>query len=164
MSKKTDDNYKVVAFNKRARFDYELIEIVEAGLMLMGSEVKSLRVGKSSINEAFIGDFVEEGNHMPTLCLINANITEYSQAKNFGHTAKRARRLLMHRRQIAKFQNAIRKKGMTIVPLRLYFNHKGIAKLEIALAKGKQTHDKRQAVQERDWAREKGRALRNGFD
>lgn len=157
---KTTDNYKVIAFNKRARFDYELIEIVEAGIMLMGSEVKSLRLGKSSINEAYIGEMTEEGADHCGLYLINATISEYPQAKNFGHAEKRPRCLLIRKRQMNKFLGSIRKKGMTIVPLRLYFNGKGIAKLEIALAKGKQTHDKRAAIKDRDWNREKARVLK----
>lgn len=157
---KTTDNYKVIAFNKRARFDYELIEIVEAGIMLMGSEVKSLRLGKSSINEAYIGEMTEEGADHCGLYLINATISEYPQAKNFGHTEKRPRCLLIRKRQMNKFLGSIRKKGMTIVPLRLYFNSKGLAKLEIALAKGKQTHDKRAAIKDRDWSREKARVLK----
>lgn len=161
MSKNKTDNYKVVAFNKRARFDYELSDITEAGIVLMGSEVKSLRVGKTSINEAFIGEYVEEGQTTATLCLINATIAEYPQAKNFGHTPKRARRLLLHKKQLNKMMGSIRKKGMTIVPLRLYFNDKGKAKLEIALAKGKQTHDKRESIKNRDWNREKSRILKN---
>ncbi len=156
-----NDNYKVVAFNKRARFDYQLIDIIEAGLMLMGSEVKSLRVGKTSINEAYVGEFVEENNTTATLCLINATIAEYPQAKNFGHEAKRARRLLLHKKQLRKLKDSIQKKGMTIVPLRLYFNHKGKAKIEIALAKGKQLHDKRQSMKDKDWEKEKGKILRN---
>lgn len=157
---KATDNYKVVAFNKRARFDYELIEIVEAGIMLMGSEVKSLRLGKSSINEAYVGEMTEEGADHCALYLINATISEYPQAKTFGHTEKRPRRLLIRKRQMNKFLGSIRKKGMTIVPLRLYFNAKGLVKLEIALAKGKQTHDKRAAIKDRDWGREKARILK----
>ena len=157
---KPTDNYKVVAFNKRARFDYELIEIIEVGMILMGSEVKSLRVGKASINEAFIGEFKEDDSDHPGLYLLNATISEYPQARNFGHTQKRPRRLLMRKRQMNKFLGSIRKKGMTIVPLRLYFNTKGLAKLEIALAKGKQTHDKRAAIKDRDWGREKARILK----
>ncbi len=157
---KTTDNYKVIAFNKRARFDYELIEIVEAGIMLMGSEVKSLRLGKSSINEAYIGEMTEEGADHCGLYLINATISVYPQAKNFGHEEKRPRCLLVRKRQMNKFLGSIRKKGMTIVPLRLYFNGKGIAKLEIALAKGKQAHDKRAAIKDRDWNREKARVLK----
>ena len=119
---KTTDNYMVIAFNKRARFDYELIEIVEAGIMLMGSEVKSLRLGKSSINEAYIGEMTEEGADHCGLYLINATISEYPQAKNFGHSEKRPRCLLVRKRQMNKFLGSIRKKGLTIVPLRLYFN------------------------------------------
>jgi SsrA-binding protein len=157
---KNKDNMKVVAFNKRARFDYELVEIVEAGLVLMGSEVKSLRVGKASINEAFIGEYTEEGESQSFLGLLNATISEYPQAKNFGHTPRRARPLLMRKRQMNKFLGSIRKKGMTIVPLRLYFNVKGKAKLEIALAKGKKIHDKRASIKERDWGREKARVLK----
>jgi SsrA-binding protein len=161
MSKPTD-NMKVIAYNKRARFDYELIEIVEAGLVLMGSEVKSLRAGKTSINEAYIGEYLEEGEAQNSLCLINATISEYVQAAHFGHAPKRARRLLMRKRQLNKFMGSIRKKGLTIVPLRMYFNARGKVKLEIALAKGKQNHDKRASEKERDWNREKSRILKGG--
>ncbi|MDP3371361.1 MAG: SsrA-binding protein SmpB [Candidatus Paracaedibacteraceae bacterium] len=161
MSKdKEKDNYKVVAHNKRARFDYELIETLEAGIMLMGSEVKSLRLGKTSINEAYIGEMTEEGADHCALYLINATISEYPQAHSFGHTEKRPRRLLVRKRQMNKFLGAIRKKGMTIVPLKLYFNAKGLAKMDIALAKGKQTHDKRAAIKDRDWNREKARVMK----
>ena len=157
------NNYKVIAQNKQARFNYELVEIIEAGIVLMGSEVKSLRLCKTSINESFVWEYKEHitKTTFQGLFLLNATISEYPQAKNFGHTAKRPRALLLKKKQLAKFQSAIHKKGMTIVPLRLYFNNRGIAKLEIALAKGKQTHDKRQTLKDRDWNREKGRILKN---
>ncbi|MES2253039.1 MAG: SsrA-binding protein SmpB [Pseudomonadota bacterium] len=157
---KEKDGYKVIAQNKRARFDYELVEIIEAGVMLLGSEVKSLRLGKSSINEGYIGEMTEEGADHSGLYLINATISEYPQARNFNHAEKRPRCLLVRKRQMNKFLGSIRKKGMTIVPLKLYFNAKGIVKLEIALAKGRHTHDKRAAIKDRDWNREKARVLK----
>jgi SsrA-binding protein len=175
MSKQNDPS-KTIALNKRARFDYEILETIEAGIMLMGSEVKSLRLGKVSINEAFVSEMLEEGRsdvglylinaniseytQAMGLYLINANISEYTQANQFGHAPKRPRRLLVKKRQMNKFLGSIRKKGMTIVPICLYFNAKGLAKLEIGLAKGKKTHDKREAIKERDWGREKARVMK----
>lgn len=150
--------YKVVAQNRRARFDYSISETFEAGVMLTGSEVKSLRAGKSSINEAFAGEL--QGD--PTsIYLFNANIPEYLEANRFNHEPKRPRKILLHKRQINKLLGAIRKKGLTIVPLQLYFNARGRAKLEIALAQGKKTVDKRETIKERDWQRDKARILKN---
>lgn len=149
------DQYRVVAQNRRARFDYEIIETLEVGIILTGSEVKSLRLGTSSINEAFAGEMEGE------IFLFNANIPEYLQANQFNHEPKRPRKLLMKKRQLAKFLGAIRRKGMTLIPLKLYFNAKGRAKLELGLGRGKKTVDKRTTIKDRDWQRDKARLLRN---
>lgn len=155
MSKKNEtDNYKVAAQNKRARFDYQIIEELEVGIVLTGSEVKSIRQGKISIAESHAGEMNGE------LYLFNANILEYTQAHQFNYEPKRPRKLLLHRKERNKFLNAIRKKGMTIIPLVIYFNHKGMIKLKIALGKGKNTVDKRESIKERDWQRDKSRILR----
>jgi SsrA-binding protein len=147
---------RVAAENRRARHDYFIEETLEAGIVLEGSEVKSLREGRANIAESYAT--VEEGE----LWLINAYIPPFSQAKNttFGHDERRRRKLLVHRRELARLANAIGREGMTIVPLRLYFNERGIAKLEIGLAKGKKKVDKRETEKKRDWQREKARLLR----
>lgn len=149
------EQYKVVAQNRRARFDFEIIETLEVGIILMGSEVKSLRLGTSSINEAFAGEMEGE------IYLFNANIPEYLQANRFNHEPKRPRKLLMKKRQLAKFLGAIRRKGMTLIPLKLYFNAKGRAKLELGLGRGKKTVDKRNTIKDRDWQRDKARVMRD---
>jgi len=149
------DQYRVVAQNRRARFDYEILETLEVGIMLTGSEVKSLRLGTSSINESFAGEMEGE------IFLFNANIPEYLQANQFNHEPKRPRKLLMRKRQLVKFLNAIQRKGLTLVPLKLYFNAKGRAKVELGLGKGKKTVDKRSAIKDRDWQRDKARLMRN---
>lgn len=150
----TSDQYRVVAQNRRARFDYEIVEALEVGIILTGSEVKSLRLGTSSINEAFAGEMEGE------IFLFNANIPEYLEANRFNHEPKRPRKLLMRRRQLNKFLSSIRRKGMTLVPLKLYFNAKGRAKLELGLGRGKRTVDKRNTIKERDWQRDKARVMR----
>jgi SsrA-binding protein len=150
----SSDLYRVVAQNRRARFDYEIVETLEVGIMLMGSEVKSLRLGTSSINESFAGEMQGE------IFLFNANIPEYLEANRFNHEAKRPRKLLMKKRQATKFLGAIQRKGMTLIPLKLYFNAKGRAKLELGLGKGKKTVDKRNAIKDRDWQRDKARVMR----
>ena len=144
-----------VARNRRARFDYSIEETVEAGLMLTGSEVKSLREGRASIGEAYAGE--EHG----TLALINAHIPEYKPAAPFNHEPRRVRRLLVHRKERDRLLGMIRREGYTIVPLSLYFNDRGIAKLEIGLARGKKMADKREDVKKRDWERKKARILRD---
>lgn len=149
------DQYRVVAQNRRARFDYEIIETLEVGIMLTGTEVKSLRQGTSSINESYAGEMEGE------IFLFNANIPEYLEANRFNHEPKRPRKLLMRKRQLVKFLNAIRRKGMTLVPIKLYFNAKGLAKVELGLGKGKKTVDKRSTIKERDWQRDKSRLMRN---
>jgi SsrA-binding protein len=146
---------KLIAENRRARFDYFLEERVEAGLILTGSEVKALRLGKANIAESYAAADGRE------LALVNAYIPEYGPANRFNHEPRRPRRLLLHRKQIDKLLGAVRRDGRTIVPTRLYWSEKGLAKLELALAKGKSAPDKRATVAERDWKREQGRVLRD---
>ncbi|MBY0502240.1 MAG: SsrA-binding protein SmpB [Alphaproteobacteria bacterium] len=146
---------KTIALNKRARFDYFIEETFEAGLVLYGSEVKSLRAGKGSIAESYASD---EGDE---LFLINSFIPEYYEANRFNHEPKRPRKLLVRRRELNRLLVAIRKKGMTLVPLSLHFNERGIAKIELGLASGKKKMDKRSVEKERDWQREKGRLMRS---
>jgi len=146
---------KIAAENRRARFHYEIGETFEAGLMLTGTEVKSLRTGKATITESYAS--VDRAGE---IFLINANIPEYLQANRFNHQPKRPRKLLLKSREIAKLSQGTERQGMTIVPLKIYFNEKGRAKVEIALARGKQLHDKRETEKARDWNREKGRLLR----
>lgn len=157
MQHTSEENFKIVARNKRARFDYEISETLEAGIILTGSEIKSVRNGKVSINEAFIGAM--EGSS--ELFLFNASIELYTQASYNNHEPRRPRVLLLHKPQRTRFLNAIQKKGMTIVPLTMYFNHKGILKLSIALARGKNLVDKRESLKERDWTLQKNRIIRN---
>ena len=157
MSTTHEDNFKVVAKNKRARFDYEILETLEAGIVLTGSEIKSVRAGKVSVNESYIGPM--EGSD--EIYLFNSDIALYKQASYNNHEPKRPRVLLLHKSQRAKFLNAVQKKGMTIIPLTMYFNHKGILKLSIALAKGKNVVDKRETIKKRDWNIQKNRILRN---
>lgn len=154
MAKAPERKIKVVADNRKARFNYEIGETFEAGIALTGSEVKSLRQGRASIGESYAD--AREGD----LWLLNANIPEYLQAGQFNHPPKRPRRLLLHRRQIDRLAAGVEREGMTIVPLKLYFNERGRAKLEVALARGKKLHDKRETEKNRDWNREKSRLLR----
>ena len=154
MAAKTERALKVVADNRRARFHYAIGETFEAGIALTGSEVKSLRAGKTSIGESYAAS--RDGE----LWLINANISEYKHAGQFTHAPKRPRKLLLHKRQINKLIGAVEREGMTVVPLKLYFNEKGRAKVELALAKGKKLHDKRETERKRSWERERGRLLR----
>lgn len=147
-------SFKVVADNRKARFNYEIGETVEAGIALTGSEVKSLRAGKATIAESYADARAGE------IWLVNANIPEYLQAGRFNHTPKRPRKLLLHKRQIGKLSGAVEREGMTIVPLKLYFNDKGRAKVELAIARGKKLHDKRETERKRSWDRERGRLLR----
>ena len=146
---------QTVALNKRAKFDYALEDTFEAGIMLVGTEVKSLRLGQASINEAYVGPKKGE------IVLFNAHIPEYQQAgPKMQHEPKRERKLLLHQREINKLMGAVQKEGYTIVPVRLFFNNKGLAKMEIALGKGKKVHDKRETKKERDWNRDKARIMR----
>ena len=146
---------KTIAENRRARYDYFLEETFEAGLMLTGSEVKSLRNGRANIAESYASI---EGNEV---VLINADIPPFAQANRFNHEPRRHRKLLLHRKQLDKLIGAVQRDGRTIIPTKLYWNEKGLAKLEIALAKGKKLHDKREATADRDWARDKARLLRD---
>jgi len=146
---------KLIAENRRARFDYFLEETFEAGISLSGSEVKSLRLGKANIAESYANADGRE------ISLVNAYIPEYGPANRFNHEPRRPRRLLLHRRQIDKLLGAVHREGRTIIPTRLYWNEKGLAKLELALAKGKSAPDKRQTVADRDWKREQGRLMRD---
>ena len=147
---------QTVAENRRARFEYQLEDDIETGLQLTGTEVKSLRQGQANIAESYAS--VENGG----LFLINANIPEYQQAGPFyQHEPKRPRRLLLHKKEIAKLAQAVDREGMTLVPVELYFNARGIAKLKLCVAKGKKLHDKRETEKKRDWNREKARILRD---
>jgi SsrA-binding protein len=154
MAAKTERPLKIVADNRKARFHYAIGETFEAGIALTGSEVKSLRSGKANIGESYAGS--RDGE----MWLYNSNISEYKQAGRFNHAPKRPRKLLLHRRQINKLIGAVEREGMTVVPLKLYFNEKGRAKIELALAKGKKLHDKRETERKRSWERERGRLLR----
>ena len=155
MADKEKPNYKVVSENRRARFDYELGETFEAGMMLSGTEVKSLRTGKATVAESYAA-----ADRNGEMILYNANIPEYLQANRFNHEPRRPRKLLLHAKEIVKLANGVEREGMTIVPLRIYFNEKGRAKIALALAKGKKLHDKREADKQRDWGREKSRLMR----
>src|SRR5271157_3063756 len=154
MAGKTERAFKVVADNRKARFNYEIGDTFEAGIALTGTEVKSLRQGKATIAESYADARSGE------IWLVNANIPEYLQASRFNHAPKRPRKLLLHKRQITKLAAAVEREGMTIVPLRLFFNEKGRAKLDIALGRGKKLHDKRETEKKRSWERERGRLMR----
>ena len=152
--KKKSAGSNVAAENRKARFNYEILDTLEAGLVLTGTEVKSLREGRASIAESYAS---EEGGE---LWLINSNLPEYLQANRFNHVPKRRRKILVHRAQLSRLASAIQKDGMTLVPLRIYFNDRGVAKLQLALARGKNAPDKRQTMKERDWNRQKQRILK----
>jgi SsrA-binding protein len=155
MAAKPERRFKVIAENRKARFNYEIGETFEAGIALTGSEVKSLRSGKATIAESYAD--AKDGE----IWLINANIPEYFQAGPFNnHTPKRPRRLLLHEREIHKMASAVDREGMTIVPLKMYFNERGRAKVELAIARGKKLHDKRETDKKRSWDRERGRLMR----
>ena len=146
---------KLIAENRRARFDYFIEETVEAGLVLTGTEVKSLRLGRANIAESYAAS---EGGG---ITLVNAYIPEYAPASRFNHEPRRVRKLLLHRKEIGRLAGAVQREGRTLIPLRLYWDAKGRAKLEIAVAKGKKAHDKRAAEAERDWQRDKARLMRD---
>jgi SsrA-binding protein len=152
---KSDPNYKIAADNRKARYNFEIGETFEAGIALSGTEVKSLRGGKATIGESYAGEKNGE------IYLVNAYIPEYLQGHQFNHETKRPRKLLLHRREVNKLIGAVQREGMTIVPLKIYFNEKGRAKVEIALARGKKLHDKRETEKARDWSREKARVMRD---
>jgi SsrA-binding protein len=146
---------KLIAENRRARFDYFLEETIEAGISLTGTEVKALRLGRANIAEAYASP---EGRQ---IVLINAYIPEYAPASRFNHEPRRARKLLLHRKQIDRLLGAVQREGRTIVATRMYWDEKGRAKLELALAKGKKLHDKREVEADRDWQRDKARLMRD---
>ena len=149
------DKKKVVAENRRARFDFAIEQVFEAGIALQGTEVKALRFGEGTIAESYAE--VKGGE----VWLINANIPEYSHGNRLNHEPRRPRKLLLHEREIEKFVGAVERKGMTLVPLMVYFNSTGRAKVELALAKGKKAHDKRESIKERDWKRDKQRLMKD---
>jgi SsrA-binding protein len=149
------DKKKTVAENRRARYDYYIEDVFEAGICLTGTEVKSLRFGEGSIAESYAE--VKNGQ----VFLINSNVPEFSHGNRFNHEPKRPRKLLLHEREIAKMTGAVERKGMTLVPLSIYFNGRGRAKVELALAKGKNVADKRATIKERDWKREQARVMRD---
>jgi SsrA-binding protein len=146
--------HRTVADNRKARFNYEILETFEAGIALTGTEVKSLRQGKATIGEAYAGPSGEE------LFLFNAYIPEYLQANRFNHETRRPRRLLLHKRQINKLIGATQREGFTVIPLKIYFNDRGRAKVELGLGRGKKLHDKRETEKERSWNRERARLMR----
>jgi SsrA-binding protein len=147
--------HRVVADNRKARFNYEILETLEAGIALTGTEVKSLRQGKATIGEAYAGPSGEE------LFLFNAYIPEYLQANRFNHETRRPRRLLLHKRQIDKLIGATQREGFTVIPLKIYFNERGRAKVELGLGRGKKLHDKRETEKKRSWDRERARLMRD---
>jgi SsrA-binding protein len=147
-------SHRVVADNRKARFNYEITDTLEAGIALTGTEVKSLRQNKAQITESYAGP---SGNE---IFLFNAYIPEYLEANRFNHETRRPRRLLLHKRQIAKFIGATQREGYTLIPLKVYFNERGRAKVEIGLGRGKNTHDKRESEKKRDWDRERARVMR----
>ena len=155
MAKKKDDGFKIIADNRKARYAYAIGETLEAGIMLMGSEVKSLRSGKTTIGESYA--HAKDGE----LWLVNCYIPEYTQASRFNHERKRTRKLLVRKTEIAKLSIAAQREGMTLIPLKMYFNPRGVAKLELGVAKGKKLHDKRETEKQRDWQRDKARLLRD---
>ncbi len=152
----THNNYKVIAENRRARFDYAIESDLEVGIILHGSEVKSLRTGQSNIAESYAA--LDNGE----LWLTNAYIAPYTQAKTWGHEERRRRKLLAGRKELSKLWNATQRQGMTLVPLVMYFNHKGLVKLKLGVAKGKKIADKRETSAKRDWSRQKQRLLKQG--
>ncbi|WP_265570611.1 SsrA-binding protein SmpB [Sphingomicrobium nitratireducens] len=152
---KAFNKVKVVADNRKAHYDYSVEERFEAGIELKGTEVKALRVGEGSIKESYAT--IEDGEAW----LVNANIPEYSHGNRLNHEPRRRRKLLLHGREISKLHGAITRQGMTLIPLSIYFNSDGRAKVEVALARGKKAHDKRAAIKERDWKREQARVMRS---
>ena len=153
--KKSDSNNKVVAENRRARYDYAIEDTIECGMMLMGSEVKSLRGGSAHINESYAD--IENSE----LWLINSYISLYTDARNFGHEERRRRKLLVSKKELARLWKAKSRSGMTLVPLKMYFNDKGKAKLLLGIAKGKKHSDKRETEKKRDWQRQKSRVMKD---
>lgn len=155
-AKKENKNYKVIAENRRARYDYAIESDIEVGIMLMGSEVKSLRTGQSNIAESYASVDNSE------LWLTNAYIAPYNPAKTWGHEERRKRKLLVSRKELGRLWSATQREGMTLVPLVMYFNDRGLVKLKLGVAKGKKNHDKRASDAKRDWGRQKQRLLKQG--
>ena len=156
MAKDPNKPNQIVADNRKARFNYEIVDTFEAGIALTGTEVKSLRQGKATIGDAHAGPSGAE------FVLYNAYIPEYLEANRFNHEVRRPRKLLLHRREINKLMGAVQREGMALIPLKVYFNDKGRAKVELGLGKGKKLHDKRETEKERDWNRDKQRLLKSG--
>ena len=154
--KKSDPNYKIIAENRRARYDYAIEDDLECGVLLQGSEVKSLRVNSANVAESYAA--VEDAE----LWLVNSYIAPYEQAKTWGHEERRRRKLLVKRKELARLWSDTQRKGMTLVPLVMYFNHRGKVKMKIGIAKGKKNYDKRADSAKRDWGRQKQRLLRHG--
>ena len=154
MARKVKDGRKIVAENRKARYNYEIVDTLEAGLMLTGTEVKSLREREANIAESYAS------HEDDAIWLINSYVPEYDQGNRNNHEPRRRRKLLMHRREIDRMAAAVARDGMTLVPLRLYFNDKGRAKLELALGRGKKNYDKRETEKKRDWQRDKARLMR----
>jgi SsrA-binding protein len=152
--RKADPNSKVAAENRKARFNFEVLDTLETGLVLSGTEVKSLRGGHANIQESYASF---EGGE---IWLINSYLPEYLQANRFNHEPRRRRKLLVSKREMARLSQSIEREGMTLVPLKIYFNDRGRAKLLLAIARGKKLHDKRETEKQRDWNREKGRLLK----
>ncbi|MBZ9674853.1 MULTISPECIES: SsrA-binding protein SmpB [unclassified Mesorhizobium] len=152
--RKADPNNKTVSENRKARFSYEVLDTVETGLVLTGTEVKSLRQGQANIQDSYAS--VEGGE----IWLINSYLPEYLQANRFNHEPRRRRKLLLNKREMAKLSQSVDREGMTLVPLKIYFNDQGRAKLLLAVGRGKKLHDKRESEKQRDWSREKGRLLK----
>ena len=153
---KSDPNYKIIAENRRARYDYAIEDDLECGVLLQGSEVKSLRVNSANVAESYAA--VEDAE----LWLVNSYIAPYEQAKTWGHEERRRRKLLVKRKELARLWSDTQRKGMTLVPLVMYFNHRGKVKMKIGIAKGKKNYDKRADSAKRDWGRQKQRLLRHG--
>ena len=156
MTKPDPERYKLAADNRKARYNYAITETLEAGIALQGTEIKSLRGGRATIGESYAGPMGDE------LFLFNAHIPEYLEANRFNPDVRRPRKLLLHRRQINKLMGAIQREGFTVIPLKVYFNEKGRAKVELGLGKGKKLHDKRESEKARDWNRDKARILKTG--
>ncbi|MCR4267924.1 SsrA-binding protein SmpB [Nitratireductor sp. ZSWI3] len=154
MAKDKNPNLKTVADNRKARFSYEVLDTLEAGIVLTGTEVKSLREGQANIQESYAS--MEGGEFW----LINSYIPEYFAGNRFNHEPRRKRKLLVSKREMARLAQSIEREGMTLVPLKLYFNERGLAKLQLAVARGKKLHDKRETSKQRDWNREKARLLK----
>ena len=154
MARKNDSGQRVVADNRKARHNYSIESTFEAGLVLTGSEVKSLRTGRANIGESYA--HAKDGE----ILLVNSYIPEYTMANRFNHEPRRTRKLLVRKSEARKLASAVQREGMTLIPLRLYFNLKGVAKLELGLARGKKLHDKRESEKARDWARDKARLIR----